>query len=727
MPKFDIFIKGINPERIEEADSIRVNAAKALQISVSKLDELLAQPSVCIRRDANENEAINYQRTLSKLGLVSLYSPIQRRTHLELIPIAEEIVETSVICPYCQHEIPIGEDSLEPEKCPECSITITKFLELQRQNEERDAIKAKLLASQTTLQIQAVKKQEEEAEKQRKLDLEKEVLEELQGDRVIKKTPLNVKLLAIGGGLIVAVAGASYFLTELQPPSAAPKSTAQTPSLTTGSETSSAGSSVQLATPKGGASKAAAPMNSQQAMQKTHDQAAQVLQGFGLNPDAFANASNSGGETMPTSEEMLLETTTSSTPENATPPASEMITPAVVTPSPLNSQELFAVLNNDITWDSFLAQNSKILLDRQLPENAAKLSKFIVADDVYVDSLGALLRAAQQAKQTKWVDDYLAALETRLMPLPPEEQALYFAQAGGYLTLENGSNRLLVRAENLLASLPKPELQLGVVLKLAVVYSKTGNIAIANSYFNKINALLVPITDADAQVTLRASVARAYQEINNAPVAAQWLNSTSSQLKQLKSETLSALITSYAQCNQWQSVLSVLTQVDAKEHYDLWLYQAISESLKAGFVPNALELQKSLHAPVYKALVNIEIAEYSPTMAQEFIANTTQILNESTLTAAEKAIIAGHLVSYYGKLKNTEKTEAFITVTQDMLASLPISDEKDALIRTLVAQFAHGFQTQAAGNLLTAIQSSTLKTRLNVELNQLADVRGLLK
>ncbi|MDD5229687.1 MAG: hypothetical protein PHD53_12940, partial [Methylococcales bacterium] len=367
------------------------------------------------------------------------------------------------------------------------------------------------------------------------------------------------------------------------------------------------------------------------------------------------------------------------------------------------------------------------LLDRQLLENAAKLSKYIVATDVYVDALGELLRAAQQAKQRKLVDDYLAALETRLKPLPLEQQAVYFAQAGGYLALENGHNRLLTRAENLLAGLPKPELQLKVVLKLAVIYFKSGNISIANSYFNKINTLLAPITDADIQVQLRAAVARAYQEINNASVSAQWLSSTAPQLKQLKPETLNTLITAYAQCNQWQSVLDILAQVDAKEHYDLWLYQAISASLKAGFIPNALELHKVLHAPVYKALANMEIAVYSPTTANELVANSIQILNEQLATAAEKAIVASHLVSYYGKLKNTEKFETFITVTQDALASLPVSAEKDDVISVVVAQYTHGFQTEAASNLLTAIQSVPLKTRLNVVVTGLTDVSGLLK
>ncbi len=717
MEKFDIFIKGINPERIAETESIKANVAKVLQISLKDLDELLVQPNgACIRREASEDEAKHYQISLTKLGLMCLYRPALRLSNLELLPIEvkEEFTTDAFICPNCEHEMSVNEDGSEPEKCSECGITIAKFVEQKRRNDERDAIKAKLLVSQNIIKQEQLKKQQEDAEKQRKLELEKEVLQELHSDGVIKK-PLNIKLLAIGGGLCVVIAGASYFFTQ------------SNPALPTESNLV-VNSSMRLVHPtETPQTVTSTPVDTQQAMQKTHDQAAQVLNGFGLDADAFANAGNAATNNVASpSEKMLLPQTAPNNPDATPLNATQLVEAIPNTPQSTHSDELLTILSNDITWDYFLAQNSKMLLERQLPENAEKLSKYIIATDVYIDTLGILLRAAQQHKQTKLVDDYLASLEIRLTPLPAEQQAIYFAQAGGYLALENGSNALLVRAEKLLAGLPRPELQLNTVLKLAVIYSKTGNIAIANSYFNKINTLLTPVTDPDMQVQLRISVARAYQEVNNTPVAVQWLNSTESQIKQLKMDTLSALITGYAQCNQWQTVSSVLTQIDAKSHYDLWLYQAIITSLKAGFIQNALELHKLLHSPVYKTLAAIFIADYSPATANELLTSSEQFLDGQT-TAAEKAIVASRLVEYYGKLKNTAKTEALIAVTKDVLDSLPASPEKDELLHIVITQYTHGFQIQAASNLLTAIQSPTLKTRLNIEINQLADVGGLLK
>lgn len=672
MEKFDIFIKGINPDRIAETENIKAQVTKVLKIHLADLDKLLAQPNgACVRRGVSEDDAKHYQISLAKLGLVSLYQPAKRLSNLELLPTEHEeySAEEKLICPNCGYEIPSNEDGTKPEKCIECGITITTFIEQKRQNEERDAaIKAKLLASQRIVQ-------QEEAEKQRLL-LEKGGLQELHDDTSIKK-PLNIKLLAVGSGLLVVAALSAFF--ELSN-SALP--TESNPAIN---------SSMRLSTPVE-TPKISTSSDNQQTLQ-TNDQTMPVLN----DTDTFANAENI--------EKSPVNNTTSQT---------------------IDSNARSFMWGNDITWDAFLAQNSKILLERQLPENAAKLSKYIIADDVYVDTLGVLLRAAQQNKQSKFVDDLLASLETRLASLPAEQQAVYFAQAGNYLVLENSSNLLLVRAEKLLVGLPKPELQLNAVLKLAVIYSKTGNIAIANSYFNKINALLTPITDTDMQVQLRIAVARAYQEINNTPVAVQWLNSTEPHIKQLKTDTLNMLITGYAQCNQWQTVLDVLTQVNDATSYDLWLYQAVITSLKAGFIQNAIELHKSLHEPFYKALTAIFIANYSPSTANDLLTSSEQFL-DGQIAASEKAIVASHLASYYGKRKNGEKTATFIAVTKNALDNLSASPEKDDVLHIVTTQYTHGFQIQAANNLLTAIRNTALKTDLNIEINQLSDVSGLLK
>lgn len=724
MATFDIFIKGINPERLDESEQIKKQLTEALQITLTDVDELFALPNgACIRRDTPEKEAIEYQRALTKLGLICLYSPTKKLTNLELEPIEEELVETSLICPHCEYEMPI-EDGVKPEKCTQCGIDIAKFLAQKQAQEEREAMKAKLLTSQNIQKALEEKRLQEEAERQRKVELEKEVLEEL-GVKVEEKKRLNLKTLSIGGGLVTLALGASYFFTTTTSQIAP-----QTTTTTTATQSSSA-SNIQLDSPTTNA-----PLDAQQAMQKTHDQAAQVLNSFGLDPDAFAKA---GENAVPVamnenSVSQQVAVTDGATSTNKSTPAVSPVmtnTPSIteanvvkshsqqpVTPPVLNTAELFAAIKNDLTWDKFLAQNSKMLLERQLPDKALQLSKFIVAHDVYVDTLGELLRTAQQNKQ-----NVLVALENRLVSLPIEQQAVYFAQAGGYLAMENGTNSLLIKAENLLTSLTAPELQFPTVLKLAVIYAKTSNIANSNNYFNKINTLLSATTDLDAQAQLRAAVAVAYFEINNAPVATQWLNSTEPMIKQLKRESINVIIDSYARCNQWQAILKVLAITP--ENNDALIYRALTVALKAGFIPSAIELHKALHSTFYQVLADILIADYSPAIASSLIETAEQIAD--SLNSTEKVLVLSQAIDYFGRNKNKSQLERLIKTNKELLATLPASTEKDALLNAIAEHYAHGLQTEQASFLLTGIQATPLKTSLNVQINQFAKVSELLK
>lgn len=724
MTTFDIFIKGINPERANESDEIRVNAAKALQISVEKLDELLAHPNkIRIRSNALEQEAIDYQRALSKLGLICLYSPTKVLANLELEPLEEDFIVNSVICPNCEYEMAV-EAEIEPEKCIECGIDIQKFLEQKRQQEEREAMKAKLLASQSILKAQEEKKLQEETEKQRKAELEKEVLQEL-GVSVEPKKNLNLKRLAISSSLIVAVAGIGYFLTKANTPEQA--STQMQPVTAVGEEANLTQDNAISNTSQivDGSLQPDSPLDAQQAMQKTHDQAAQVLNAFGLNADAFANnattvSSNSQTNAAAGSQEKTILQNAATTPaivNHSSVQKSEKI--VIQTDFP----ELFAILKNDSTWDRFLAQNSKVLLENKKFEEALQLNKFIISNDVYIAALGELLRETQKSKQTEQIENCLAALNTRLEKLPSEIQVIYFASAAVHLPLENGTNSLFAKAENLLISLPKPELQLPAILKLAIAYFKAGNVANANNHFNKINALLISITDLDLQAKLRADVALAYQEIGDRTVSTQWLNSIEPLLKQLKPETISSITISYAKCNEWQKALNTLSLVNVTKR-DSTLYRAIQTSLEVGLLNNGIELQKSLQSPLYNVLSNVLIAGYSPQSAS-FLNIAEQDLTK--FGATEKILVTSQLVDYYGRLKNVAKTEEFLKISQDALANLPASNEKDALLEAVIEHYVHGFQFKVASNLLVTIQSTPLKMRLNIEINELTNVGTLLK
>lgn len=743
MNTFDIFIKGINPDRLKESEQIKKQLSEALQISLSDVDELLLLPNgACVRRNTPEKEAIEYQRALTKLGLICLYLPTRKQVTLELEPIEEELAAASVTCPNCNNIMLVEEDAVAPEKCDSCGVDIARFLAQKEAEAEREAIKAKLLATQNIQKALEEKRQQEETQRLRKAELEKQVLEEI-GVKVEEKKPINKKLLVAGISSIGLVIGASYFFTA----STSNLSTSivnATPVMAGANETNPTGE-LALEMPS-----ANAPLDAQQAMQKTHDQAAQVLNGFGLDPDAFANAganapvsatttvtgaiTNTAKNTMPVAAATdvansnapaatnVAKTATVNVQTSSVNTTEKQITPQSIEPNLLKAELLQATVENDVTWDKFLAQKTKILIEQKLPDKGLQLAQFIVAHDVYVDTIGEQIARTQKEKQTQVVENYLTALETRLMRLSPDEQAIYFAQASVYLPAENGTNRLLIKAENVLASLQAPELQLKAVLKIAVAYSKLGNIASANDYFTKINTLVSAVTDVNTQMQLRARVACSYYEIGNFTVATQWLNSIEPLLSQISSKTRTDLAKAYAKCNQWQLISPLLSQTTEN---DTTLYQALTVLLKAGFANSAMELYKILHTPIYQALADILIADYSPNMAEKLV--ETALQTAKTLPPFEQTLVLAQAIDYFGKLKNKPQTEKLLAQNKELLASLPASDEKDALLKVIALHYSHGLQSEQASFLLTGIQTSQLKTSLNVEISQLAKVRELLK
>ena len=748
MSTFDIFVKGINPDRLEESEQIKKQLSEALKISLTDVDELLALPNgACIRRNTAEKEAIEYQRALTKLGLVALYMPTRKKVTLELEPI-EDLAPASVVYPNCENVMPVEEASPAPEKCSSCGIDIAKFSAQKEAEAEREAIKAKLLATQSIQKALEEKRQQEEAQRLRKAELEKQVLEEI-GIRVEEKKPINKKLVAAGVGSMVLALGGGYFFTA-STPEPSTQTVTQSPVLA-GANEANPSAQIALATPS-----ANAPMDSQQAMQKTHDQAAQVLNGFGLDADAFAKAGENGaapaapiaGVDSPASVSAAMQNsiptaqTTLPAVNSATPPNVATVAITVKMPSDSTSQNttqqqnvaekpilqtvpitqlLQVSLENDVTWDKFLAQNAKNLFEHKLPEKAVQLAQFIVAQDVFVDTLGEQIAIAQKEQQSHALESYLNLIEKRLTHLPLDEQAIYFTQTGAYLPLENGTNHLLAKAENLLPNLQTPELQLKAVLKLAVAYSKAGNIASANDYFNKINALLSAINDANAQAKLRAQVASSYCEINNPTLAMHWFNSLESLIPQLTPTTRSELANAYATCNQWQLIVPLLMQ----NHEETALYQALTVALKAGFFSSAIELHKALQTPIYQALADILIADYSPSIAGQLV--ETALQTAKTLPSFEKILVLAQAIDHFGKLKNKAETEKLLAQNKELLASLPASDEKDALLKVVALHYAHSLHSEHASFLLTGIQTSQLKTSLNLEISQLAKIRELLK
>jgi hypothetical protein len=135
MSKYDVFIRGIRPERIDEAAVIKKKASQFLKIDEDKLEELWNKPSgLCIRRKVLSEEAEQIQSSLAKAGLICIYKPALAGLTLAIEEEKEESVRLFT-CPGCGHQETLEKDEPEPIKCSKCFINIAKYNEKTRQEQ----------------------------------------------------------------------------------------------------------------------------------------------------------------------------------------------------------------------------------------------------------------------------------------------------------------------------------------------------------------------------------------------------------------------------------------------------------------------------------------------------------------------------------------------------------------------------------------------------------------
>ncbi len=559
---FDIFVYGIDENRLDESEQIKENAAKMLQITLEQIEEILATDNACIYQDASEEEAQKYQDVLGKIGLVCSYKTI-KRSSLSLVPMDAAHTGGTFACPSCHEKVALDDDEAQPETCPVCHVDVVLFVKQQKEKAEREAIKARLLASNKALQRQASLVQQEEAEKKRKQDLEKEILKELQGN--VSKQPLN-KMLILGGVVVIAASlFAVQFLNSKSEPAkveenkttekkAAPEENAS-PAVAvdeklpvTQPEQPSAQSTPTLE----------APQNAQQSLQQAHDQAAKLLEGVGLNADAFAGKNNANSASAP----IILPEENGQTPapqivNSITAPQNTVTSSA---PALLNQSSVVSVHNAQTVQNVTQTTNSisnliistasndnkqDLIINKKIKagsKNALKLINYVSDDAIFVESVGFLLKKSPQSAEIK------AAIEMRLNNFSPEKRAFYFAKIAAFLPSTNGTNDFLQKAQQFSTALPLQSKN-RVEFEIAVSAFKLNNIALANQYLSQINTALNAQKNLDEQIQMRLFIADAYLRMGNTIVAQTWLNSIKNAISKISITTLEEALTVYAKLN----------------------------------------------------------------------------------------------------------------------------------------------------------------------------------
>jgi hypothetical protein len=591
MTSYDLFIKGIHPDSLDEAEHIKKKASQHFKIDVNQLELLWNAPSgFCIRRSINQEEANQIQNTLTLAGLICLKIP-----SLSLIEKTESTEDFT--CPYCKIKIKLDNDDQEPLQCPECSGIIAKYAETQERIEIRNRlINSKAFRDRAQLQLS-----KSEAERIRKQTIEDEIKQELFG---VQKIRSNTNLLIAGSAAILITLAATYLLIIKED-----KKTDATTVLP--ADTSAAIALSGEAPPQTYAS--GGPVGAQTTLQDTHDKANKVLGAFGLDADKIGK--NAGNATAPiklvsnsSNGDALIAIAKTNAPE------SDFI---AVTIALLHDSE------NNQEWDLFLNQHITSFLEREKIEEAYKVAQYIVDTETYIHTMGLLLAHAQQINQGKQLNDIEVAIGNRINSLPISNQVEYLAQAGFDQLRISKKDELLNRSETVWKQIPNSDDQLKAALKIAVYNFKSGNIKTANNYFSLAHKLLEKNKSPDQQVSARAALCRAYYDVNESDNASKWLASTETFLQEVTLATLKELIGSYAYTNQWQT--TTLQNIAIEKQSEL-LYVAVQVSLKNNALNNALNFNKNIQDPIYNVLASGLIASYDPSNAS------------STLDIAEKQL-----------------------------------------------------------------------------------------
>ncbi|MEQ1637047.1 MAG: hypothetical protein ABL903_10155 [Methylococcales bacterium] len=355
MSTFDIFLKGVKPDRLDEADHIKLLASQYLQLDLSKLNSLLSAPSSsCFRRGVSEQEANELQINLSKIGLVCICKPGAALSNLSLTSIETKPTTGNIyICPNCSHPEPLAENQPPPEECSKCGIINKKLLEAQKLAAETAEIRNNILRSQKAKETLESKQREEEEAEKRKKNIEHQVLTEMQGSQ--KKKSINIKTFAAGAVSLILVGGIAYSVGRiLNKPDAFPvqpeQQLASTPdkspaaqgenNITNESQPASAEEelppnqdtppaeqeqSIALATESKATNEVESATTSSQAkmpegagtsMEDAHDKANKVLNSVGLDADAMGN--NAGNGTTPAAtSDITTNSTQNESPKNS--------------------------------------------------------------------------------------------------------------------------------------------------------------------------------------------------------------------------------------------------------------------------------------------------------------------------------------------------------------------------------------------------------------------------
>ncbi len=672
MSNFDVFINGVRPDHIENTQEIIDLLSKKFKVSRKKIEIIVQTPNTRVKKSIPKEEADRLQKTLYQMGLICLYQPSLNKTGLLLNPMVEVVRKS---CPSCHTKFPDTLSAL-PEVCDSCGIIIKKFLE--KNDPDSDSYKKEQIRQQLSRKKSAHnslerKKRREENEALRKKELEQAILNESPHLREKKKSKQHA-FFAIGGCFLIGGALFYAYQENYLPWKGSPSSNddmVQIEGLPTSIPMSDSQMTATTDNEFGVGS-------SQDAMQKTHGQAAQVLNAFGLDPDEFERVSG------------RQKISTLSAGDNTKQGTSRSDISSEK--SSLLNASLWEVGMDDHEWDYYLAKKIKQAIIQGNFTIANQITFHLIDTEIFVTLLGGLSKATADSELKSRINENI---HKKIKSSPAGLQAQYFSQAALYQDDKQASDALLGRAERAWSTVTPPYQQLLSALTMATSYFKLGNTSLSNQYFNKIKLLLPNVEGMENKIKAHIEIGQAFQQIGQHKAGLKWFKSTDKLIKKTSGSI-----------------------------NDQSRYHIVRAFLDSGLMANAVSITGSISDPTTKILAYTLLASYFDNT--EYLVSAENLLNRAIMPVGQKALVLSRIAQQYAKQSNMAKVETLFQQSTQFIKDIPESNKKDKLISLMANNYARPTKDSSAMILVKDIQSTKIKIDISKKLSKLSKVSELL-
>lgn len=699
MTLFDVYVNGINPQRLGELDTIKKNVALALS-QQQDLERLLYPVSgaVCIQKNISESAARKTSAILTKMGLLCSHQPSKQNywQNLSLVPLEKMesiVIETVFVCPACQQQQVLNAKA-EPKFCPFCHVYVNKYREEEQQKKEYELIHQKMQRlAQASIDYEK-QQQREKDERRRKAVLEERIAKEM-GLRysfgwrsifhIVKLARKYYEVTLATTVFFAVLAGAIYqykprqntntqdFTFAIPEQSSVPRAITQQEPFTQRDMLDA--SATELSTQK---------IQTPAQIESRHNRT-RIL-GF-MNTIGL----DAGNRTAVTHANLV-------TSENR-----------------LFLDNLYGELSADVEWDSFITTLSKANIASGKLKSAYKLSQYQTDLETHITLITALLNTFSQLKRHDLIDSTLVTLTQRISEQAQEQQAAYKAQLAIALQGINKKNDFLIEAESIVVHLQDPVKQSQAASGMAVHQKNAGQIESANKFLLLAEEKLKNAAPGFEKFSGYINLARNYAKIGffvNAEIALAGAENLLPTLDASRQEQGLGQLLHIAYLTN-NSVLSekYTEQIKSSAYRAKAVYQYVQMQFKQDNTTDISTSLATIADPEYAAVATaLSTFLETDTTKQSYLISAAQLKLTRIEDNEKKAVATSKVARYFYRLGNEKEASILFEQAFSLAQKISTPERKDAVLILLATDHARVFLTERAEQLANMISAKHLRS-----------------